>query len=129
METYSEIKSKHPELIECFFAFSNEQFKEGIQKAGIADKKIYNGGAGLYGTKEGIQKFMSFYDDQTKEIAEKCNPQDVYNYEFNNHECSYTNDDTDAIKIVVSIFGEEKAKTIKRRFGFIAIDDLFKKED
>lgn len=128
MKTYREIKDQHPVMEECFFAFSNIQFEEGKKKAGIEDKKIYNGGMGLYGTKEGIKKFLDFYDNNTKEIAEKCDPQVVYDYEYDNHECSYTNDDTEVIKIVVCTFGEEKAKLVKRRHGYVAIDDLFKKE-
>lgn len=112
---------------ECFFAFSNSQFAEGIKKMGLENKKILDGGMGLYGTKEGIKKFMDFYDNNTKEVAENCDPQQVYDYEHDNHECSYTNDDREAIKIVVCTFGEEIAKTVKRRHGYMAIDNLFKK--
>jgi len=124
MSNYTEITSKQPELHECFFAFSNSQFHEGKKKAGIEDKKIYDGGYGLYGTKEGIKKLHSDYDLIDKEVADKCDPQDVYAYEFNNHECSYTNDDREAMSIVIRIFGKEKAKEVKRRFGYINIDDL-----
>lgn len=76
---------------------------------------------GLFGTKEGIEKFMGFYDKQTERIAAECDPQEVYNYEFDNHECSYTNDDTEAIKLVCSYFGLERALTVKRRFGYFDI--------
>lgn len=118
MSNFSKIYNQQPELFECFFAFSNEQFTEGKKKAGIEDKKIYSGGAGLYGTKEGIKKLFDDYDNIDKEISEKIDPQEVYNYEFDNHECSYTNDDEEAIKIVVRIYGEEKAKQVKRKFGY-----------
>ena len=121
MKSYTQIKDQHPELFQCFFAFSNSQFEEGKIKAGITDQKILSGGAGLYGTKEGIKKLFADYDAIDKEIAENCDPQDVYNYEFDNHECSYTNDDEQPINIVVRIFGKERAKEVKRRFAYTEI--------
>lgn len=127
-ESYRTIRDKHPVMEECFFAFSQSQLAEGIKKMGLEGKKLFDGGMGLFGTKEGIKKFMDFYDNNTKEVAEQCNPQDVYDDEYGNHECGYTNDDTEAIKIVVCTFGEEKAKQVKRHHGYVAIDDLFKKE-
>lgn len=121
MKTYRQIKDQQPVLFECFFAFGNDQFIEGKKKAGIEDRKIFDGGHGLYGTKEGINKLFDHYDNVNKEVAEQCNPQDVYDYEFDNHECSYTNTDDEAIAIVISIFGKEKAKTVKRRFAYTEI--------
>lgn len=109
----------------CFFAFNNEQFKEGKQKAKIEEEeKIYSAGAGLYGTKEGIRDFFACYDAKGKKIKEICDPQDVYDYEHSNHECSYVGDDEEAIKIVVAYFGEEIAKTVVRRYGYVDIDEL-----
>lgn len=32
-----------------------------------------------------------------KEIQEKCTPEEIYIFEFINHECAYTNDDTEAL--------------------------------
>ena len=119
---YTEIKDEQPEMIECFFAFSNTQFAEGIKKHNLEGKKICNHPGGLYGTREGIEKMMAFYDNQSKCIAEECDPQEVYNYEFGNHECSYTNDDTEAIKIVVAYFGDNV--NVKRKFGYVPIDQL-----
>lgn len=121
--TYYEIKETQPTLFECFFAFDNKQFEDGKNKAGIADKKILSGGSGLYGTQEGITKLFSDYEDIDKKVSENCTPQDVYAYEFNNHECSYTCDDFEAIEIVVRIFGVDKAKEVKRRFGYSEIKE------
>lgn len=122
MKSYTTIKDRQPELFECFFAFSNKQFTEGRKKAGLEGKKICTlENIGLYGTREGIKKLLADYDAIDKEIAENCDPQEVYNYEFDNHECSYTNDDEEAINIVVRIFGTEKAKKIKRRFAYTNI--------
>lgn len=122
MKTYRQIKDQQPVLFECFFAFSNAQFHEGKKKAEIEDKKILDGGLGLYGTQEGIQKLHDAYKSIDQEVAENCNPQDVYDYEFNNHECSYTNTDDEAILIVIHIFGKEKAKTVKRKFSYTEIE-------
>ena len=124
MSTYAELHSKQPELQECFFAFSKEQFEEGLDTMGIRDKKIYNGGGGLYGTKEGIHALFSFYDNLNKEISETCDPQEVYDDEFINYECDYVCDDYEAINIVVNLFGPERAKSVVRRRALIEIDDL-----
>jgi len=122
MESYVKIKDKQPVLFKCFFAFSDDQFSEGKKKAGIEGQKIFNGGAGLYGTKEGIKKLLADYASIDKEIAENCDPQEVYNYEFGNHECSYTNDDEEPINIVIRIFGTERARDVKRCFAYAEIN-------
>ena len=113
-------------MFECFFAFSNDQFKEGVKKLNLEGKKIFRGAGGLYGTKEGIKKLYADYDNISKQVAEQCNPQEAYEYEFDNHDCGYTGDDEEAIKIVVSYFGEERAKTVKRHNGcaYVNIDEL-----
>lgn len=124
MKNYPETKNQDAPMVDCFFAFSNEQFAEGIKKHNLEDKKILRGMAGLYGTKEGIQNFYSFYDRLNEEIKRNCDPQQIYDYEFSNHECSYTNDDSEAMKIVLSYFDEEKCKTIKRKYAYTPISEL-----
>jgi hypothetical protein len=111
---YQELKNQEPIMEDCFFAFSNEQFKKGIEKHNLKDKKILNGGMGLYGTMEGIEKFMKFYDDISTRIGKECNPQDVYDYEFDNHECSITMDDTQVMELLKSYFGEDVK--VKRKY-------------
>lgn len=122
--TYQEIKNKISEHSpeNCFFAFSTEQFNEGRQKKGIPeDAKILSAGHGMYGTKEGLENFRKFMDDSTAEIKETCSPQDIYEHEFWNHECSYVCDDEEAILIVISYFGRERAKEVKRQFAYYTI--------
>jgi hypothetical protein len=121
---YQEIKNQEPVLRECFFAFSDSQFGEGIKKHNLEGKKIYRGMAGLFGTKEGIGELMSFYDKMNERIGKECNPQEVYDYEHSNHECSYTCDDTDAMMIVLGLFTKEQCENIKRKFGYVSIDVL-----
>lgn len=113
---YTEYLEIQPVMTNCFFAFSNEQFKEGIKKFNLEGQKIFNGGQGLYGTNEGITDFLNQYDKIFEDIKNNCNPQEVYDYEFINHECSYTCDDAEAFKIVVDIFGDIAASSVKRKF-------------
>ena len=116
--TYQELKNQQPILEECFFAFDAAQFIDGIKKTGIKAKKICSAGSGLYGTKEGIDKLLNDYAAIEKQIAEQCDPQEMYDYEYNNHECDYIGDDEEAIDMVIGTFGVEKAKTVKRKHGY-----------
>ena len=121
---YGEYRAIQPEMKECFFAFNKEQFEKGVERYSLKDKKIYNAGHGLYGTKEGIEDFLGQYEKIDEEIKANCKPQGVYDYEFRNHECSYTCDDEEAIKIVIGIFGFELAKSVKRRYNYVKIEEL-----
>ena len=47
-----------------------------------------------------------------KQVAAECDPQEIYIYEYNNHECQYTHD-ADVYRKIQHIFGED-AKQIKR---------------
>lgn len=121
---YLEIKNQQPVLENCFFAFSNEQFAEGLNRFNLDKKDILSGGAGLYGTKDGINKLFTFYDGLTARIGKECNPQAVYDYEYSNHECGYTNDDTEAMKIVVSYFTDTQCANVERKNAYYSIDEL-----
>lgn len=103
-----------------FFAFGQEQFDEGLAKA-KADGRIKEGekiahwGAGLYGTQEEIYRFFKWYDSRDERIKAECDPQEVYFYEYNNHESMYDYDgDEKAIKRIIQIWGLEVARKIKR---------------
>jgi ribosomal protein L37AE/L43A len=63
--------------------------------------------------------------DKGKNDAKK-RVQEVYDYEYDNHECSITCDDSEAIMIALGIFTEAECKTIKRKNGYLnmSIDDL-----
>jgi hypothetical protein len=121
---YIKLKEEHAPCIDCFFAFSQGQMEKGIKEHNLEGKKIYSAGYGLYGTDEGIKNYLGFYGERSKRIAEQCEPQEVYNYEFDNHECSYTNDDSEAIGIVIGYFGAERAKEVKRRYAYKSILEL-----
>lgn len=119
---YQEIKNQNPPLEKCFFAFSKQQFAEGKEKAGITDEQIYEAGAGLYGTKEGLQKLLDFYEGLQKKIALECTPQEVYDYEYVNHECGYVGDDENAILIVIQIFGVQLAASVNRKYAYYQLN-------
>ena len=89
-------------------------------------EKIYSFGAGGYGTKDGIERLFKFYEDMEARIKNECDPQEVYCYEYNNHECCIAFDgDIEAIRLVARIWGVETAKTIKRRSAFYRVEELF----
>ncbi len=126
---YQQIKNEQPILRECFFAFSTEQFNEGMAKHNLEGQKIYRGVGGLYGTKEGINELMAFYEGLGSRISKECKAQEVYDYEFGNHECSYTNDDSEAMMIVMSYFSEEDCKQVKRKYDYCSIEELTQRMD
>jgi hypothetical protein len=121
---YQEIKNQQPILRNCFFAFSKEQFNEGIAKHNLEGQKIYQAQGGLYGTNEGISELMNFYSELDERIANECDPQEVYDYEIANHECSYTNDDTDVMLAVMNTFGWRECTKIKRKYVTKDIGEL-----
>ncbi len=124
MSKYSELKNKISEHSpeQCFFAFTKEQFEQGKKQKNIPpDAEVVSGPMGIFGTKEGIENFFKYLDSATAEIAQQCEPQDVYDSEYCNHECSYVGDDEEAIKIVVEYFGLVRARQVKRKFAYYTI--------
>ena len=105
-----------------FFAFNDEQFREGMEKFGYQNQsEIVSPGIGLYGPPECVKSFMDEYGKMEDRVRNECDPQKVYEYEFTNHECEYLADDREAIQIVVSIFGNEKARLVQRRYAWVEI--------
>lgn len=110
---------------EYFYAFSQEQFNQQMKAKHLEGKKIYRGVYGLYGTNEGIDKLIEYIDGVSKRIKEECNPQEVYFYEYNNHECMIDWDgDLEAIKLIVTYWGADVARTIKRINAGRSLDDI-----
>ena len=115
---------------DVFFAFSSEQFAEGLKSIRpLADgEKLVRVGAGGFGTKDGSKRLFEFYESIDAKIKAECDPQEVYVYEYNNHECCIAWDgDLEAIKIVLSLFGEEAARKIKRHRASMTVDNLVRK--
>lgn len=124
MTHYQELKNIHVEPVNCFYAFGNQQFAEAVKKQGLEGQKLYSAGSGLYGTHEGIKNYFAEIEKITKRIPKECTPQEVYDYEFANHECGYVGSDGEAIDIVRMYFGFN-AIVPKRRYAV----DNFPSED
>lgn len=103
-----------------FFAFSNEQFAEGkksLEKRGFLKngEKIVRGPAGSFGTADSILEMMEWYEEQDKKIKSECDPQEVYFWEFNNHETPYSWDgDIEIMRIIKNTWDFDTAIRLKR---------------
>ena len=123
IDRYKEMRSQHPDVDDygVWFAFSNEQFEKGrkhaieIGKFSPDDKITRHLHLNLFGTKESIASFYGFYEKRDEQISKECDPQEVYFYEYNNHECMISwNGDKDAISIIEHYWGKDVAGRIKR---------------
>lgn len=103
-----------------FFAFNKKQFDEGynhLVELGFIKEgdKIQVSELGAYGTRESLDNFFDFYRNRLRDIPTKCDPQEIYFYEYNNYECMFAWDgDKDAYNMIVDIFGKDVAKKIVR---------------
>lgn len=106
--------------IGIFFAFSNEQLEQGIaslKKRGfITDaSELRRSFGGAFGSAESIRKMYAAYNEIEEKIKAECDPQEVYFYEFNNHETPYGWDgDIEIMKIIVGTWGYDVAIGLKR---------------
>lgn len=133
IKRYKEISNLHPDADESgvFFAFDEKQFNEGYKRL-VENGKIKDGGKikydpelNLHGTDESIGKYLSFYRDCGKHIAKECDPQEVYFYEYNSHECMYSwSGDTEAMRLIIEYWGVDVAKTITRFTACKEIEEI-----
>ena len=129
IERYHELKEQHPDCKECdcFFASSKQQFAEGIKNIRPLKEgeKLHKMDGELFGTKDGMDKFFTYYQDRDNLIKAECNPQEIYFYEYNNHESMISWDgDTEAIKLIIHYWGIEVAKSIKRFNAIRTVEQL-----
>lgn len=132
IDRYIELKNQHPDSNKygVFFAFSNKQFEEGRRKL-ISQGHMKEGDTifkshfGMFGTKQGISDYLKYYTERDKVIVKECDPQEVYFYEYNNHESMISYDgDKEAIQIIVDSWGMDIAKSIVRISAFYDINSL-----
>ena len=63
-----------------------------------------------FATKVGAKRLFEFYDAINDKIHSEYGPQEVYFYEYDNHECCIAWDgDLEAIKIIIGIWGADVA--------------------
>jgi hypothetical protein len=103
---YLELKNKMQKEVDNFpmvFAFSNEQFKEAMEKLGLTENdtdKIYSIGGGGYIRKTDSEAFGELIERHEKEMQAEIDKdetgegfiKDMFYYELCNHEYSYTRD-------------------------------------
>ena len=123
IDTYYRLRWKEqPDLpaMGIFCAFSEKQFEEGvkglIQRGFIKDEsELRRGIANTFGSPGSFKKMYAAYDEQTRRIKEECDPQEVYFWEFNNHETPYSWDgDIETMRIIVDTWGYDTAIGLKR---------------
>lgn len=114
----------------CFFAFSKEQLEEGQRSIKLKpDEKLISFGGGGYGTQDGVNKLFAHIHNIQNRIRAECDPQEVYCYEYNNHESFIAFDgDVDAIRLIEAIWGVETASKIKRHSAFYSLKSLFQEK-
>lgn len=73
----------------------------------------------------GIYNMFKHFDAINELIKTECNPQEVYFFEYNNHECMYSYEgDEPAIQLIIDYWGADVARTIVRIDGATPIDEL-----
>lgn len=119
---YRELKESWPDGDEFgfFFAITGEQLEKGyrhlVELGHIKDgDKICQSAGAMFGTREAIDRYYAFIDGNYKRIAEECDPQEVYIYEWNNHECMFSDYEEETVfKKISEMFGTERAANVKR---------------
>lgn len=107
-ETYTEMRNRHQQMVNSlpmFFAFSQEQFEEGMAAFGLSPNdtnKIYSlgGGTGGYYKRSDAELIRDTFatieaEEQQAMTDDKTGDGYIFQmfvYELDNHEYSYTND-------------------------------------
>lgn len=107
MNTYKIMKDRHQKEVNDFpmmFAFSKEQFKEGMKQFGFTENdtdKISSIGGGGFILKTDSEKLRTMGKNHREEMQKAMTNEtfifDMFYYELGNHEYTYTRDTTDTI--------------------------------
>lgn len=113
MKTYQEVRKESADKlhalmneVEVFWAFSNEQFKEGMEKHPLKEgDKYVSIGHGGYMPKSNVNKFLT--GSKTIDQWEKSEMKKIRDgkeqhilHELTDHECFYTCDIEDAVSVL-----------------------------
>lgn len=119
MKTYQEIKKTHREAVNkviedngVFFAFSQEQLKEGLATLKKKGDKIVSIGAGGFLPKSNADKFfkeMGQANDNNKKAIKELREekQKAILYELNNYECFHSGDIEPVVDLFKGIYTEK----------------------
>jgi len=109
---YLELKNKQLTLVNAFkgifFAFSDKQFKEGMEALGLTEddtQMIYSLGQGGYILRTKSKEWHQMFEDFDKEVKEAMNDEktgetyiyQMFDYELGNHEFCLTHDVEDTL--------------------------------
>jgi len=125
MKDYQEIKNNHQKAVndlltkhKVFFAFSEKQLIEGMEKIGITDRKeltsIFGGGLLPKSEVKAFLDNMTAVDKQyKKELREAREAKnEAILYELHNHECFYTGEIDEVIKLFDGVFTPFEIKEV-----------------
>lgn len=103
--SYSEMKERQQHIVDnfngWFFAFTNDQFDEGMKKVGLnpdETSKVVRIGGGGFVKKDRLKAMEFMFDSMRKEMQEAIDADktgtgfiyDMFRYELENHEYGYT---------------------------------------
>lgn len=134
MNKYLEMKNRQQKEFDefanknMFFAFSDMQFEEGMQKLGLQKDdldKIYRTIGGGFVLKTACEEMHNIFKRHERERKDAIKADkdgtgyiyDMFDYELANHEYGYTGDDEDAVEALGLTYEEiEQDVRLKRAF-------------
>lgn len=139
--TYKEMSAAHQNQIDeflkkyAFFAFSNQQFEEGLQKLNVKQTDLVNGGIpGFFLLKDKTADYKELAEAQEKELrAAVADPEggeafayQMFKYELANHEYTYTHTTEEALDALGYTQDEIEADPRLKNALLKACQDLLK---
>jgi len=106
---YFEMKQKHQHEVDEFpimFAFSRDQFKEGMERLGVTDakKELFSIGASGFIRKtdsDALEELFTRHEEEMESaMADKQFMIDAIEYELGNHEYCITYDPTQTVELL-----------------------------
>lgn len=111
MKTYRKIREEQrtlkAEKFGVFFAFNQEQFREGVKACGYKKgDRILRWVAGAYGTAQAIKAYSDALNSFDERVKIECTPEEVFEHEFWNHECGLHGDISMPLQTTQAYFPE-----------------------
>ena len=125
--TYGEIKKQRDDDtnklftdLGVFWAFSNEQFKEGLAKCNLQEgEKLVDIGSGGYMPKSNFDKLIAGMKAIKETFAQATKDAKIRTahilYELNNHECFYTGSIESAMEVLGEDYTREEVTEVYKK--------------